>query len=140
MLSSRAGGSRPAARPDVSLSLALRAPEKLTVEDVAGAGGGVLIHLEIRNRNVVAWDAWVPNGPLLEVTVLDLQGNEKSRQTRQLKMLSPPTRLDPGRGFLLPLRVAFPGLSPRGGIFKLRFRFAPGPEETEALLDLEPRG
>jgi hypothetical protein len=133
-------GAKPAARPDVSLSLSLRAPEKLTVDDAAEAGGGVLLHLEIRNRNVVPWDAWVPNGPLLEVTVLDLQGNEKSRQTRQLKMLSPPTRLDPGRGFLLPLRVAFPGLSSRGGTFRLRFRFAPGPEETEALLDLAPRG
>ena len=126
-------------RPDVSLSLNLRAPEKLFVEDVAAAGGGVLLHLEVRNRSLSPWNAWVPNGPLLEVTVFDSKGNEKSRQTRQLIMLSPPTRLDPGRGFLLPLRVVLPDLHARGETFTLRFRFAPGTEGTEVTLHLAPR-
>jgi hypothetical protein len=125
--------------PDVPLSLALRAPERLFVQDVAGAGGGVLLHLEIRNRNETPWEARTPNGPLLEVVVLDSNGDEKSRQTRQMKMLSPPTRLDSGRGFLLPLRVVFPELPPEGETFTLRIRFAPGAEETEGTLRLEPR-
>ncbi len=127
------------ALPNAPLSLALRAPEKIFVQDVSAAGGGVLLHLEIRNRAVTPWEARTPNGPLLEVIVLDSKGNEKSRQTRQMKMLSPPTRLDPGRGFLLPLRVVFPELAPEGEAFTLRFRFAPGAEETEATLRLEPR-
>jgi len=126
-------------RPDVSLSLNLRAPEKLFVEDVAAAGGGVLLHLEVRNRSLSPWNAWVPNGPLLEVTVFDSKGNEKSRQTRQLIMLSPPTRLDPGRGFLLPLRIVLAGLPPEGDTFSLHFRFAPGIEGTEAEISVLPR-
>lgn len=135
-----AGRAKPAARPDVPLSLSLRAPERLFVDDVAGAGGGVLLHLEVRNRNAVPWDAWVPNGPLLEVAVFDAAGDEMTRQTRQLKMLSPPTRLDPGRGFLLPLRVVLPDLHARGETFTLRIRFAPGTEATETTLRLVPRG
>jgi hypothetical protein len=127
------------AYPDVPLSLTLRAPERLFVQDVAGAGGGVLLHLEIRNRAETPWEARTPNGPLLEVVVLNSKGDEKSRQTRQMKMLSPPTRLDPGRGFLLPLRVVFPELPPEGETFTLRIRFAPGTEETESTLHLEPR-
>jgi hypothetical protein len=127
------------AYPDVTLSLSLRAPEKLFVQDVAGTGGGVLLHLEIRNRAETPWVARLQNGPLLEVIVLDSKGEEKSRQTRQMIMLSPPTRLDPGRGFLLPLRVIFPELPPGGSTFTLRFRFAPGTEETEATLRFEPR-
>lgn len=133
------GAARPAKRPDVSLSLALRVPERLSLETVAEAGGCLLLHLEVRNRNDVSWDAWVPNGPILEITVSDLNGAEKLRQTRQLPMLAPPTKLDPGRGFLLPLRINMPPLSPRGEILMLRFRFAPGPEEIEALLRLPPR-
>ncbi|MGE5344522.1 MAG: hypothetical protein ACM3JH_01085 [Acidithiobacillales bacterium] len=132
-------GVRRAVRPNVPLSLTLRLPETLTLEDVAEAGGGALLHLEIRNRSDVAWEAWVPNGPLLEILVLDLNGTEKSRQTRQLVMLSPPTKFEPGRGFLLPLRITLPELSPKGEIFLLRLRFAPGTEETEALLRLGPR-
>jgi hypothetical protein len=132
-------GVRPALRPQLPLSLALRVPEKLSLEDVTAAGGAALLHLEIRNRHDVAWDDWIPNGPLLEIVVLDLNGAEKARQTRQLTMLSPPTRLDPGRGFLLPLRVNLPPLSPRGEILILRFRFAPGTEEAEGLLRLQPR-
>jgi len=139
VVSARASGTKTATRPDVSLSLALRMPSRLFVEDVAEAGGGVLLHLEIRNRNVVPWDAWVPNGPLLEIAVLDEHGDEKTRQTQQLKMLSPPTRLDPGRGFLLPLRIVLPDLRARGETFTLRFRFAPGTEGTEATLHLAPR-
>jgi hypothetical protein len=139
MTSARADAAKTATRPDVSLSLALRMPSKLFVEDVAEAGGGVLLHLEVRNRNDVAWNAWVTNGPLLEIAVLDEHGDEKSRQTRQLKMLSPPTRLDPGRGFLLPLRVVLPDLHARGETFTLRFRFAPGTEGTEVTLHLAPR-
>ena len=139
MTSARANAAKTATRPDVSLSLALRMPSRLFVEDVAEAGGGVLLHLEVRNRNDVPWNAWVTNGPLLEIAVLDEHGDEKSRQTRQLKMLSPPTRLDPGRGFLLPLRIVLPDLSPRGGTFTLRFRFAPGSENTEAILRILPR-
>ena len=139
MTAAKAGGAKAATRPDMSLSLTLRTPETQYVDDVARAGGGVLLHLEVRNRNVDSWDAWVANGPLLEVVVYDAAGDEKTRQTRQLKMLSPPTRLDPGRGFLLPLRIVLPDLSPRGGTFTLRFRFAPGSENTEAILRILPR-
>ncbi len=139
MLKRRDSGVRPALRPKPPLSLALRVPERLSVEDVAEAGGAALLQLEIRNRNDVVWDAWVPNGPLLEIVVLDLKGSEKSRQTRQLVMLSPPTRFEPGRGFLLPLRITLPKLSPAGEILLVRLRFAPGTEETEALLRLQPR-
>ena len=139
MTSARADAAKTATRPEVSLSLALRMPSKLFVEDVAEAGGGVLLHLEVRNRNAVAWDAWVTNGPILEVVVYDAAGDEKTRQTRQLMMLSPPTRLDPGRGFLLPLRIVLPDLSPRGGTFTLRVRFAPGSEKAEAILRITPR-
>ncbi len=133
------GGARPAKRPAVSLTLKLHVPERLSLEDVAEAGGGALLHLEIRNRTDVTWDAWITNGPLLEIVVLDLNGSEKARQTRQLVMLSPPTRFEPGRGFLLPLRITLPELSPKGEVFLVRLRFAPGNEETEALLRLEPR-
>jgi hypothetical protein len=132
-------GVRPAVRAVAPLSLTLRLPKALSLEDVAEAGGGVLLHLEIRNQNDVAWDAWIPNGPLLEISVSDLDGAEKIRQTRQLQMLSPPTRLDPGRGFLLPLRIALPEPPSKGETLVLRFRFAPGTEETESLLRLEPR-
>ena len=129
----------PAFEPDISLSLSLRVPERIYVEDVAASGGGVLLHLEVRNRNPVPWNAWAPNGPLLEAVVLDSKGFERSRQTRQLIMLCPPTRLDAGRGFLLPLRIALPDLSPEGETLTLRLRFAPGPEEAEATLRITPR-
>lgn len=129
----------PASQPELSLSLAVRLPERLYVEDVAAAGGGVLLHLEIRNRNSVPWNAWVPNGPLLEATVIDESGVERSRQTRQLIMLCPPTRLDAGRGFLLPLRIALLEVSPEGETFTLRLRFAPGTEETDATFAVTPR-
>ncbi|HQR67060.1 MAG TPA: hypothetical protein PLB02_06675 [Thermoanaerobaculia bacterium] len=109
------------------------------MDDVAGAGGGVLLHLEVRNRSAVPWDAWVPNGPILEVAVYNAAGDEKTRQTRQLKMLSPPTRLDPGRGFLLPLRIVLTDLLPRGETFSLHVRFAPGTEAAETTLRLVPR-
>jgi hypothetical protein len=128
-----------AAQPYLPLSITLRLPETLFVEDVESTGGGALLHLEIRNRNDAPWNASIPNGPLLEALVLDASGAERSRQTRQLIMLSPPTRLDVGRGFLLPLRIALPGLSPKGETFTLRLRFAPGTEETEATLRLAPR-
>lgn len=128
-----------APQPYLPLSISLRLPETLSVEDVERTGGGALLHLEIRNRNDVAWNASIPNGPLLEARVLDASGAERSRQTRQLIMLSPPTRLDAGRGFLLPLRIALPGLSPKGETFTLRLRFAPGPEESEATLSIAPR-
>jgi hypothetical protein len=128
-----------AAEAYLPLSINLRVPEILFLEDVASAGGGALLHLEIRNRNDVPWNATIPNGPLLEALVLDASGTERSRQTRQLIMLSPPTRLDAGRGFLLPLRIALPDVSPRGERFTLRLRFAPGTEETESALRIAPR-
>lgn len=132
----RAEAAAPAHLP---LSISLHIPETLFVEDVVGTGGGALLHLEIRNQNGVPWNATIPNGPLLETLVLDASGAERSRQTRQLLMLSPPTRLDAGRGFLLPLRIALPGLSPKGETFTLRLRFAPGTEDTEATLRIAPR-
>lgn len=129
----------PASQPDLALSLTVRLPERLYVEDVAAAGGGVLLHLEIRNRNSVPWNAWVPNGPLLEAVVIDERGAERSRQTRQLIMLCPPTRLDAGRGFLLPLRIALPHLAPEGETVTLLLRLAPGSEETESTFRIAPR-
>ena len=128
-----------AAQPYLPLSISLRVPETLYVEDVASTGGGALLHLEIRNRSDVPWNATIANGPLLEALVIDASGAERSRQTRQLIMLSPPTRLDAGRGFLLPLRIALPGLSPKGETLTLQLRFAPGTEETEATLRIAPR-
>ncbi len=131
--------AEPALRPEPPLSLAVRLPERLCVEDVAASGGGVLLHLEIRNRNSFPWNAWVPNGPLLEAAVLDEKGVERSRQTRQLIMLCPPTRLDAGRGFLLPLRIALPDLSLKGETVTLRLRFAPGSEKAEVTFRIPPR-
>ncbi|MFI5180728.1 MAG: hypothetical protein ACHQPI_05005 [Thermoanaerobaculia bacterium] len=131
--------AEPVIQPELALSLTIRLPERIYVEDVAAAGGGVLLHLEIRNRNSVPWNAWVPNGPLLEANVIDESGIERSRQTRQLIMLCPPTRLDAGRGFLLPLRIALPDVSPEGETVTVRLRFAPGTEETDATFRIEPR-
>ncbi len=139
MTAVRGSQAAAAAEPYLPLTISVRIPETLAVEDVVRSGGGALLHLEIRNRNDVPWNATIPNGPLLEALVLDASGAERSRQTRQLIMLSPPTRLDAGRGFLLPLRIALPGLSTNGETFTLRLRFAPGTEETETTLQIAPR-
>jgi len=139
MIGLRNSGTEAAAEAYLPLTISLHVPETLFFQDVVGTGGGALLHLEIRNQNDVPWNATIPNGPLLETLVLDASGAERSRQTRQLLMLSPPTRLDAGRGFLLPLRIALPGLSPKGETFTLRLRFAPGTEVTEAALRIAPR-
>jgi hypothetical protein len=141
MLNGPAPGKPASSSGEPLLSLQLRTPEKLYVPDVvnATAGGGVLLHLEIRNRNEVAWESKSRTGALLEIVVMDERGAEWSRQTRQLPMLAYPTRLESGRGFNLPIRVVFPDIPPEGRTYKLRIRVAPGAEETTSTVRLEPR-
>src|SRR5512143_3848204 len=140
MLNGSAQGSPASSSGEVLLSLQLRAPEKLYVSDVVGAtaGGGVLLHLEIRNRSETPWESRSRTGSLLEIVVMDERGAEWSRQTRQLPMLAYPTRLEPGRGFNLPIRVVFPDIPPGGATYKLRIRVAPGATEVTSTVRLEP--
>ena len=140
MLNGPASGSPASSSGEVLLSLQLRTPEKLYVPDVvnATAGGGVLLHLEIRNRTDTPWESRSRTGALLEIVVMDERGAEWSRQTRQLSMLSYPTRLEPGRGFSLPIRVVFPDVPAEGRTYQLRIRVAPGAEETLSTVRLEP--
>ena len=141
MLNGPASGSPASSSGEVLLSLQLRTPEKLYVPDVvnATAGGGVLLHLEIRNRAETAWESKSRTGALLEIVVMDERGAEWSRQTRQLPMLAYPTRLEPGRGFNLPIRIVFPDIPAEGRLYRLRIRVAPGAEETVSTVHLEPR-
>jgi len=141
MLNGSAQGSPASSSGQVLLSLQLRAPEKLYVPDVvsASAGGAVLLHLEIRNRTDQPWESKSRTGSLLEIVVMDERGAEWSRQTRQLPMLAYPTRLEPGRGFNLPIRVVFPDIPPGGATYKLRIRVAPGAAEATGTVRLEPK-
>lgn len=123
---------------DVTLSLALHAPEPVVVPSPTEPGK-VLVHLEIRNKSLQAWEGTTETGPLLELILLDSEGHERSRQTRQCRMLAYPTRLEPGRGFNLPLFFALPGLSSSGEDFRFEIRLVPGRELLTGHLRVEPR-
>jgi hypothetical protein len=123
---------------DVTLSLTLHAPEPVVVPSPTEPGK-VLVHLEIRNKSLQAWEGVTETGPLLEMILLDSEGHERSRQTRQCRMLAYPTRLEPGRGFNLPLFFALPGLSSSGENFRFEIRLVPGREILTGHLRVEPR-
>jgi hypothetical protein len=122
---------------DVTLSLMLHAPEPVVVPS-ATEPGKVLLHLEIRNKTLQAWEGSTEAGPLLEMVLLDAEGHERSRQTRQCRMLAYPTRLEPGRGFNLPLFFTLPGLSTSGEDFRIEIRLVPGRELLTGHLRVEP--
>src|SRR5450759_2880232 len=123
---------------DVTLSLILHAPQPVVVPS-ATEPGKVLLYLEIRNKTLQAWESSTETGPLLEMVLLDSEGRERSRQTRQCRMLAYPTRLEPGRGFNLPLFFNLPGLSSSGEDFRVEVRLVPGRELLTGLLRVEPR-
>jgi hypothetical protein len=54
-------------------------------------------------------------------------------------MLAYPTRLEPGRGFNLPLYVPLPGLSSAGEDFRVEIRMIPGRELLTGHLRIQPR-
>src|ERR1700682_1740693 len=99
--------TQPVGGTEVTLSLKLHLPDRIFVSG-STPKEKVLLHLEIRNRQGAPWGGDAPNGPLLEVVVRDARNEERSRQTRLCPMLAFPTRLEPGRGFNLPLFVLFP--------------------------------
>ena len=123
---------------DVTLSLMLHAPHPVVVAS-ASEPGKDLLHLEIRNKTLQAWEGSTETGPLLELVLLDAEGHERSRQTRQCRMLAYPTRLEPGRGFNLPLFFNLPGLSSSGEDFRVEVRLVPGREVLTGHLRVEPR-
>ena len=123
---------------DVTLSLMLHAPQPVVVPS-ATEPGKVLLHLEIRNKTLEPWEGSTEAGPLLEMVLLDSEGHERSRQTRQCRMLAYPTRLEPGRGFNLPLYFSLPGLSIYGEDFRIEIRLVPGREVLTGHLRVEPR-
>ena len=123
---------------DVTLSLTLHAPEPIFVSS-GTEPGKALLHLEIRNKSRQAWESTTKTGPLLEMVLLDAEGRERTRQTRQCRMLAYPTRLEPGRGFNLPLFFTLPGLSMSGEDFRVEIRLAPGREVLTGHLRVEPR-
>jgi hypothetical protein len=53
-------------------------------------------------------------------------------------MLAYPTRLEPGRGFNLPLFFTLPGLSSSGEDFRIEIRLVPGREVLTGHLRVEP--
>ena len=100
---------------DVTLSLTLHAPHPILVSDTHEPGK-VLLHLEFRNKAQQPWEGSTGTGPLLELVLLDSEGRERARQTRQCRMLAYPTRLEPGRGFNLPSTFPCPGSFCRRGL------------------------
>jgi len=134
-------GPRPDEEPAGLLSLQLRVPEVLYAPDPSSgrASGGLIVHLEIRNRTPHPWEATSRAGPLLEVVVLMPDGLELPLVLRQLPMLAYPARLEPGRGFLLPLRIVLTDVPAAGASYRLRIRLEPGAEEAFGTLRLEPR-
>ena len=116
----------------------LHAPHPVVVASPSEPGK-VLLHLEIRNKTLQAWEGTTETGPLLELILLDAEGHERSRQTRQCRMLAYPTRLEPGRGFNLPLFFNLPGLSSSGEDFRVEVRLVPGREVLTGHLRVEPR-
>lgn len=133
--------SRPAEASESFLSLQLRVPDVLYAPDPgsSNASGGLIVHVEIRNRTPRVWEAVSRTGPLLEVVVLEPDGVERSLVLRQLPMLAYPARLEPGRGFLLPVRIVLADIPEGGASYHLRIRVEPGTEETTGLLRFDPR-
>ena len=123
---------------EVPLSLVLHVPDRILVAD-AQQPGKILLHLEIRNRSIQAWEADTANGPMLEVYVTDAAGAERVRYTRLCPMLAFPARLEAGRGFNLPLTIVMPAIDPDGETFDLRVRFVPGDERATGQLRVEVR-
>jgi hypothetical protein len=134
-------GSRPAEASESLLSLQLRVPDVLYAPDPGSndASSGLIVHVEIRNRSSLVWEAVSPTGPLLEVVVLEPDGTERPLVLRQLPMLAHPARLDPGRGFLLPVRIILTDIPEGGATYQLRIRVEPGTEETTGTLRFDPR-
>ena len=132
------GNSRTAPLGELSLSLALHTPTRILVADPLSPGK-ILLHLEIRNRLLEAWEGDTPNGPMLEILLIDELGVERARQTRLCPMLAFPTRLEPGRGFNLPLSLVMPSFDPAGETFHLDVRFVPGHERASGKLRVEVR-
>lgn len=124
---------------DAALSLILHVPHPVVVPN-ATEPGKVLLHLEIRNKSPQAWESSSETGPLLEIILLDAEGNARARLTRQIRMLAYPTRLEPGRGFNLPLLLTLPGLSSSSGEdFRVEIRLLPGGEFLASSLRIEVR-
>lgn len=135
------GGSRPAEASESLLSLQLRVPDVLYAPDPASSNAlsGLIVHVEIRNRTSFVWEAVSRTGPLLEVSVLEPDGGERPLVLRQLPMLAHPARLEPGRGFLLPVRIVLADIPAGGATYQLRIRVEPGTEETTGTLRFNPR-
>lgn len=136
MLTSRLPKEEPAG--DVALSLTLHAPEPVVVSS-ANEPAKVLLHLEIRNKAGRAWQGSSETGPLLEVILFDAEGKARTWLTRQIRMLAYPTRLEPGRGFNLPLLLTLPGLSFSGEDFRVEIRLLPGCDVLSGRLRVERR-
>lgn len=134
-------GPRRGVEPEGLLSLQLRVPDVLYAPDPgsSGPGSGLIVHIEIRNRTSRAWEAVSRTGPLLEVVVLQTDGAELPLVLRQLPMLAYPARLEPGRGFLLPLRVVLADIPAKGASYRVRIRLEPGAEEAIGTLRFDPR-
>ena len=134
-------GPRPAEGSEGLLSLQLRIPDVLIAPDPGGgsATGGLIVHVEIRNRTPRVWEAVSRTGPLLEVVVLEPDGSERPLVLRQISMLAYPARLEPGRGFLLPVRIVLADIPEKGATYRLRIRVEPGTAETIGTLRIDPR-
>ncbi|MFI5182240.1 MAG: hypothetical protein ACHQPI_12705 [Thermoanaerobaculia bacterium] len=141
MSNSGSASSRPGEVSDVVLSLQLRVPETLYAPGpgATGDGSGLIIHVEIRNRTTRVWEASSRTGPLLEVVILEPDGSQRPLVLRQLPMLAFPARLEPGRGFLLPMRIVLTDIPEKGATYRLRIRVEPGTEEEIGILRFEPR-
>ncbi len=135
------GGSRPEQASEVLLSLQLRVPDVLFASDpgTENSGNGQIVHVEIRNRTPRVWEAGSRTGPILEVVVLEPDDSERPLVLRQLPMLAYPARLEPGRGFLLPVRIVLTEIPENGASYRLRIRVEPGAEEAAGILRFEPR-
>ncbi len=135
------GSSRPEEASEVLLSMQLRVPDHLYAPDPGGSGGRteLILHVEIRNRTPHIGAAASRTGPLLQITVEEPDGSERPLVLRQLPMLAVPARLEPGRGFLLPVRIVLGDIPVSGATYRLRIRVEPGTEETSGALRFEPR-
>jgi hypothetical protein len=78
----------------------------------------LVVHLEVRNRAESSWSATWASGPLLRITVFDVEGRELASVSRLCPSLSWPTRLEPDRSFQLPIYVPLP-ISPPEGRFRV---------------------
>lgn len=133
--------SRPAEAFEGCLSLQLRVPDVLYAPDRGSSkdSGGLIVHIEIRNRTPRVWEAVSHTAPLLEIAVLEPDGVGRPLVLRQLPMLAYPARLEPGRGFLLPVRIVLTDIPEGGASYRLRVRVEPGTEEAVGTLRFDPR-